>query len=197
MVSRSTSSIPSSFARSFGMNGSYARIFIAMPCARFTTSIPTLPRPIVPRTLFLTSTPVNRLRFHSSAFSDRSACGMFLESASIMATVCSAAEIVFPSGVFATIMPFFVAAATSTLSTPTPALPTILRRSAAFMIFSVTFVPLLITRASYPGIIFTSSSSERPVFTSTSCSVLSSSKPSSAIGSLTRIFNPCSLHLSM
>ena len=36
---------------------------------------------------------------------------------------CSAVEIVFPPGVFMTMMPRFVAASTSTLSTPTPARP--------------------------------------------------------------------------
>ena len=36
---------------------------------------------------------------------------------------CSAVEIVFPPGVFITMMPRFVAASTSTLSTPTPARP--------------------------------------------------------------------------
>ena len=36
---------------------------------------------------------------------------------------CSAVEIVFPPGVFITMMPRLVAASTSTLSTPTPARP--------------------------------------------------------------------------
>ena len=40
--------------------------------------------------------------------------------------VCSAAAIVFPPGELTTRTPFCVAALTSTLSTPTPALPIIL-----------------------------------------------------------------------
>ena len=164
-------------------------IFISIPCTRFATSMPTLPSPTTPRTFSLISLPMNCLRFHSFAFIEAFAWGIFRVIANIIAIVCSAAEIVFPSGVFATIMPFFVAAAISMLSTPTPALPMILRRFAASMISSVTFVPLLIARASYSGMMSASSCGARPVHTSTSCSDLRICKPSSASGSLTRIFN--------
>ena len=54
--------------------------------------------------------------------------------------VNSAVEIVFPPGVFITTMPRSVAASTSTLSTPTPALPTTFRFGAASITFRVTFV---------------------------------------------------------
>ena len=46
---------------------------------------------------------------------------MWRARAIIMATVCSAVEMVLPPGVFMTTMPRRVAAATSILSTPTPA----------------------------------------------------------------------------
>ena len=52
------------------------------------------------------------------------ACGMLRASASISATVCSAAATVLASGALATMIPRLDAAATSTLSTPTPARPT-------------------------------------------------------------------------
>ena len=52
------------------------------------------------------------------------ACGILRASESSSENVCSAVEMVFPPGVFMTTMPRSVAAATSTLSTPTPARPT-------------------------------------------------------------------------
>src|SRR5438552_3001991 len=54
--------------------------------------------------------------------------------------VSSAVEIVLPPGVFMTTIPRWVALSTSTLSTPTPARPTIRSRSAASMTLRVTFV---------------------------------------------------------
>ena len=51
------------------------------------------------------------------------ACGMLRASASISATVCSAAAMMFDCGALATMMPRLVAASTSTLSTPMPARP--------------------------------------------------------------------------
>ena len=53
---------------------------------------------------------------------------------------CSAVEMVFPPGVFITMMPRLVAASTSTLSTPTPARPTTLSFVAASMTLALTFV---------------------------------------------------------
>jgi hypothetical protein len=51
-------------------------------------------------------------------------------NASISAIVCSAAATTFDCGAFATTIPRFVAAATSTLSTPIPARPITRSRSA-------------------------------------------------------------------
>src|SRR5659263_678740 len=54
---------------------------------------------------------------HFLLFNDAFACGMFLDIAIIMAIVCSAAEMVLPSGAFTTIIPFSMAALTLILST--------------------------------------------------------------------------------
>ncbi len=59
--------------------------------------------------------------------------------------VCSAAVTTFDSGAFATTMPRFVAAGTSTLSTPTPARPITFRRSAFSISSAVIFVAERIT----------------------------------------------------
>src|SRR5256885_12559798 len=57
-----------------------------------------------------------------------------------MEKVSSAVEMVLPLGVFITTMPRWVAASTSTLSTPTPARPTTFNCGAESMIFLVIFV---------------------------------------------------------
>ncbi len=55
---------------------------------------------------------------------------MLRASASINAIVCSAAATMFDCGALATMIPRFVAAGTSTLSTPIPARPITFRLSA-------------------------------------------------------------------
>ena len=72
--------------------------------------------------------------------SDACACGMLRASASISATVCSAAATMFDCGALATMMPRLVAASTSTLSTPTPARPITFRLSARSIRSAVSFV---------------------------------------------------------
>lgn len=76
------------------------------------------------------------------------AWGTCRERASIIAKACSAAAIVLPSGELTTSTPRWVAASTSTLSTPTPARPMIFNRVAASMMAAVTWVPERIMRAS-------------------------------------------------
>src|SRR5687768_12817881 len=83
-----------------------------------------------------------------------------------MASVCSAAVITFDWGALATTTPRLVAASTSTLSTPTPARPTALRRSA---------------RSSSPSSQSTPSTTSKPASRSTWM-------PDSPIFSLTRTF---------
>ena len=91
--------------------------------ARAATSWPIRPNPSTPSVFSYTSTPPNFDRSHFPPVSDECACGMLRASASINAIVCSAAATMFDCGAFATMIPRFVAASTSTLSTPIPARP--------------------------------------------------------------------------
>ena len=72
----------------------------------------------------------------------------FRDRANIIAIECSAAEIVFTSGVFITIIPLLVASSMSILSTPTPARPIAFNFFAALIIFLSIFVPLLMIHPS-------------------------------------------------
>ena len=82
------------------------------------------PKPMMPSVLSMSSTPEYFERSQRPSTSDAWACGMLRASASSSASVCSAAVTTLDSGALATTTPRFVAAATSTLSTPTPARPT-------------------------------------------------------------------------
>src|SRR5215210_90182 len=88
------------------------------------------PKPSTPSVFSYSSTPLNSARSHAPPVREPCAWGTLRASASSSASVCSAAVITFDCGAFATITPRLVAASTSTLSTPTPARPTALRRSA-------------------------------------------------------------------
>ncbi len=114
-------SYPSSATFAAVTNGSSAMTPMSRPLARRATSRPMRPRPTTPSVLPATSVPTNLLRSHPPAFMVASATGMRRASASRSAIVCSAAETVFPPGVFITTTPLRVAAATSMVSTPTPA----------------------------------------------------------------------------
>ncbi|MBA7653608.1 hypothetical protein ES703_61464 [subsurface metagenome] len=107
-----------------------------------------------------------------------------------MEIVCSAAEMVFPPGVFITIIPLLVAEVMSILSRPVPALPITLRREAAPITSPVTLVSDLTIKASYSGIVLISSSCDNPGASLTL--ILSSSfnlsTPSLAKGSLIKTF---------
>ena len=86
------------------------------------------------------------------------AIGIWRAMAIIMAKVCSVAAMVLPPGELITIMPLSVAAATSILSTPTPARPIIFKFLAAAITSAVTLEAERTIRASYSGIIARSSS---------------------------------------
>ena len=86
---------------------------------------------------------------------------------------------------FATTIPRFVAASTSTLSTPAPARPITFSRSARSISSAVTCVPERIRRASNSPIRSRSSSSDISNPSSTSNSPRNRSIPDSAIGSST------------
>ncbi len=162
-----TFSTPISLAFSSLRNGSNAMTFIPSPCARFATSPPMAPIPTTPRTLLKSSTPVNFFFSHRPCFIEFVACGMRLASESMSDIVCSAVVMVFPPGVFMTTMPFFEAAALSTLSRPLPARPMTFRFVAASITSAVSLVALLMTMPLYLPITLLSSSGDIPVFTST------------------------------
>ena len=95
--------------------------FISRPWARLATSEPTLPKPMMPSVLFLTSVPIKSARRHTPDLSVALAWGILRARESMRAMVCSAAEIVLPVGALTTTMPRWVASSTSILSIPTPA----------------------------------------------------------------------------
>jgi hypothetical protein len=71
----------------------------------------------------MSSTPEKRERSQRPSLRLACAWGTLRASDSSSAIVCSAAVTTFDCGALATTMPCFVAAGTSTLSTPTPARP--------------------------------------------------------------------------
>src|SRR5512139_372256 len=92
--------------------------------------------------------PVYLLRFHSPCFSAAFAGAMCRAAASMRATASSAAETMFEVGALTTMTPFWVAAFTSTLSSPTPARATTLSCLAAASASASTFVALRTRMAS-------------------------------------------------
>lgn len=93
---------------------------------------------------------------------EASACATFRDIAVSRAIPCSAAATVFAVGALTTRHPNSVAACRSTLSIPTPALPTTFNLPlAASKTCLVTFVPLRTIKASHVEILAQSSSGER------------------------------------
>ena len=84
--------------------------------------------------------PEKLFRSHFPSRMDPAAWGTGRAPQSRWVNVSSAVATVLPDGVFMTITPRSVAASTSTLSTPTPARPTTLRRCAAAITSAVTLV---------------------------------------------------------
>src|SRR5918998_152195 len=77
--------------------------------ARVVTSCPIRPNPSTPSVFSYTSTPPNRDRSQRPDVSDACACGTLRASASISASVCSAAATTFDCGALATTIPRRVA----------------------------------------------------------------------------------------
>jgi hypothetical protein len=179
-------SAPSSRNRSALTNGSNATIRIPNARARAATSCPIRPNPSTPSVFSYTSTPPNRDRSHFPPVSDPCACGMLRASASINAIVCSAAATMFDCGAFATMIPRFVAASTSTLSTPIPARPITFNLSARSIRSAVSCVADRIRIPWYWPIRSASSAGDRSSPRSTSNRSRSRSTPESAIFSATR-----------
>ena len=110
------------------------------PKARSATKAPTLPQPIIPSVLPVSSTPIKRDFSHLPDWVELSACGISRTSAIIIAMVCSAVVIELPIGAFITMTPCCVAALRSILSMPMPARPTTLSFFARAKSFGVTLV---------------------------------------------------------
>src|SRR4029077_1546713 len=142
---------------------------------------------MTPSVLPRISVPMNFDRVHSPRFTEASAWGTERARAKSRAMVCSAAATMLPRGALTTRMPLRVAAATSMLSTPTPARPTTRSSRPASRIGAVTFVSLRTTRASKSGMRLINSASLSFPATVTSPARRSRSRPSSASGSATRI----------
>ena len=110
------------------------------PRARWATSWPMRPKPMMPSVFSYSSTPLYLERSQRPSTSEACAWGTLRASAVSSAMVCSAAVITLDWGALATTMPRRVAASTSTLSTPTPARPTALRLSALSIRSAVSLV---------------------------------------------------------
>ena len=106
------------------------------------------PKPMMPSVLSMSSTPEYFERSQRPSTSEACACGMLRASASSSASVCSAAVTTLDSGALATTTPRFVAAGTSTLSTPTPARPTTELRRLVEQVGASTFVAERMSRPS-------------------------------------------------
>ena len=131
---------------------------------------------------------MNLLRSHLPDLRLSLALGTFRASESKSAIVCSAVEIVFPPGVFITTMPRRVAAATSMLSTPTPARTIALSRVWPSRTSAVSCVPERIT---IPSAL--SSAWRRPAESSASLVLTTTSTP----GSARSLASPSSASLSV
>ena len=86
-------------------NGSYATSCIPKASARWATSLPMRPRPMMPSVLSASSTPSHLERSHRPAMSAAWAWGMLRAWASSSAMVCSAAERMLDCGALTTITP--------------------------------------------------------------------------------------------
>src|SRR4051812_23119183 len=159
------------------------------PSARCATSWPMRPKPSTPSVFSYSSTPLKDERSQAPPVSEPCACGTLRASASSIASVCSAAVITFDCGAFATTTPRLVAASTSTLSTPTPARPTTLSRSARSIRSPVSLVAERIRMPSNSAMRRSSSPSAQSIPSSTSSPASRSScTPDTPIFSLTRTF---------
>ena len=125
-----TSRTPMALARSGETKGSKPISSMPKAWARWATSEPARPSPTTPSTLPWSSTPSHFERSHRPATSEAWAWGMLRAWASSSAMACSATERMLEVGALTTMTPRAVAAATSTLSRPTPARPTTCERGA-------------------------------------------------------------------
>src|SRR4051812_2378947 len=138
-------------------------MFIPKADMRWATRTPIRPRPTTPRVFSLSSTPVYLLRFHSPFFSAELAGAMLRAVAISRPQASSAAVTMLEVGALTTITPALVAAATSTLSRPTPARATTRSFPAAATASASTLVALRIRMASTSVIADSSSARSAPL----------------------------------
>ena len=146
------------------------------PASRCATRTPIRPSPTIPTVFSNSSMPVYFDRFHSPCRSEACAGLTLRAAASISATASSAAETMLDVGALTTITPDWVAARTSTLSSPTPARATTLSRVATASASASTVVALRTSSASASGSAASSSARSAPL----QCRI-SKSGPSSSI----------------
>eukprot|EP00162_Nutomonas_longa_P009149 comp19051_c0_seq1/m.35266 comp19051_c0_seq1/g.35266 ORF comp19051_c0_seq1/g.35266 comp19051_c0_seq1/m.35266 type:complete len:544 (+) comp19051_c0_seq1:535-2166(+) len=183
-----TGSMPYMRAISLLMSGSNPMVRMPRLWHVAATLRPMWPRPRMPIVFPATSTPVYFLRSHFPAFIEACAAGTFLASDMSSEIVISAADAVFPPGVFMTMIPRLVAASMSTLSTPVPARPMICSFFPRSMMSLVTVVPDRTISASYSGIIRSISSfGTFSIRSTTYPSFWKMSTQACSIGSLIRI----------
>src|ERR1051326_6581673 len=157
---------------------------MSRPMARRATSLPTLPRPIKPSVLPVSSVPMYAPRDHWPRLSDASAADTLRARANINASACSAAATALPPGALTTTMPRAVAASTSIVSTPAPARPMTRSLGADSSSVAVTRVSLRTSKASASGS-SRANAARSPVTTRTRVCCRSKARPSSATGSAT------------
>src|SRR6478752_5870930 len=162
-------------------------IRISNGAARFTTSRPMLPRPMIPSVFPRSSLPRNFFFSHLPDLVERLACGIARAIPNISAMVCSATETALPPGVFITSTPAAVAAGRSTLSTPTPARPITFSFGAFARTSGVTLTALRTRRASQVGKCAAYSLGFETTTSQPACA-FNNSMPAGASGSATSIF---------
>ena len=155
--------------------------------ARSATRRPMRPKPTTPNVLPYISVPINLLRFHSPASTEACDCAVCRLMASIRARVCSAVAMLFPCGVFITIMPRRVAASTSTLSIPTPARPITFSLVAAEITSASGLHPLRTISPSYSPMQAINSSLDKPARSTYCTSGIPSSNASPSLPNLSAI----------
>ena len=106
MVSREACVMPKSSKTSGSITGSYPNTVMPIALAPSATTCPILPHPTMPMVLPCSSTPVKFFFTHLPALTDASAAGMCLAKLAISDKASCAVLIVFPPGVFITMMPF-------------------------------------------------------------------------------------------
>src|SRR5690606_11140419 len=122
--------------------------FMPNEASRWATSTPIRPSPTMPTVFSYSSVPLYLLRFHSPPLSAAFAGAMLRAVAKSSPMASSAALVMLDVGALTTMTPAWVAALTSTLSSPTPARAMTFSLGAAAIASASTFVALRTRMAS-------------------------------------------------